>query len=175
MLELKKLERLLTQKKITRRKFLERLAALGVTVTLPLTLTSTAARAMAPKKGGLLKLGMKQGSASDSLDPATIANGNQWLLTRTITNTLTEIDTSHKLIPSLAESWEATPDAATWTFELRKGVEFQNGRSLTAKDVVATMNYHRGPKSKSYLKPIVDLIKDVKADGNRITGVGLVV
>ena len=39
----------------------------------------------------------------------------------------------------LAESWEATPDAATWEFKLRKGVEFHNGKSLEAQDVVESV------------------------------------
>jgi peptide/nickel transport system substrate-binding protein len=51
-------------------------------------------------------------------------------MTRAMNNTLTEIDPDNKLAPSLAESWESTPDAAKWIFQLRKGVEFQDGRSL---------------------------------------------
>ena len=80
------------------------------------------------------------------------------------TNTLVELAPDGTLVPSLAESWEASADAATWTFKLRKGVEFHDGRSLTAKDVVASFNYHRAEDSKSTVKPLVDPIETIKVD-----------
>jgi peptide/nickel transport system substrate-binding protein len=41
--------------------------------------------------------------------------------------------------PCLAESWEASTDAMTWTFHLRHGVKFHDGSELTAEDVVFSM------------------------------------
>lgn len=37
--------------------------------------------------------------------------------------------------PMLAEKWEMSPDGKTWTFHLRKGVQFHNERPLTAEAV----------------------------------------
>ena len=142
-----------------------RMAALGVAMTLPLTFDSKTVMAATPKRGGRLRLAMGHGSTSDSYDPATLENGFQTTMSRAMTNTLTEVDADSKLIPSLAESWESSADAKTWTFKLRKGIEFYNGRSLTAKDVVATINYHRG-ETKSSVKSLTDPITTVKADGN---------
>jgi peptide/nickel transport system substrate-binding protein len=153
---------------ITRREFLTKMAALGVAATLPITFNSTPAVAATPKKGGTLKIAMGHGSTTESYDPATLASGFQTVMTRAMNNTLTEIDPNNNLVPSLAESWESTPDAAKWTFQLRKGVEFQDGRSLVADDVVATINYHRGEKTKSSVKPIVKPIKSIKTDGNHV-------
>jgi peptide/nickel transport system substrate-binding protein len=48
--------------------------------------------------------------------------------------------------PSLAESWVVGEDARTWTFNLRSGVKFHNGESLSAKDVVATLGRVLDPK-----------------------------
>jgi len=42
------------------------------------------------------------------------------------------------VVPKLAESWEANPDATEWTFHLRPGVTFSNGATFDANDVVAT-------------------------------------
>ena len=49
---------------------------------------------------------------------------------------LTEFDTDGSLKPELAESWEASEGAARWTFKLRQGVEFHDGKTLDARDVV---------------------------------------
>jgi len=154
-----------TDGKITRREFMAKMTALGVAVALPVAINPKSAMAATPKKGGVLKLAMGHGSTTETYDPGTLASGFQTVMTRAMNNTLTEIDPNNNIVPSLAESWESTPDAAKWVFKIRKGVEFQNGRSLTAKDVVATINYHRGEKTKSSVKPIVKPIKSVKADG----------
>jgi len=60
-----------------------------------------------------------------------------------------EIDHKSHPVPELAESWDPSPDAAQWTFKLRKGVEFHNGKTLEAEDVVFSINNHRGKDSKS--------------------------
>jgi peptide/nickel transport system substrate-binding protein len=99
------------------------------------------------------------------LDPATYENLNIQTLGGAIHNELTVIGNDGQLKPELAESWEPTPDAVEWRFNLRKGVEFHNGKTLEAEDVIASFNHHRGDDSKSAAKPIVDPIKDLKADG----------
>ncbi len=44
-----------------------------------------------------------------------------------------------KVVPSLAESYEASPDLTVWTFHLRQGVKFHDGSSFSANDVVASL------------------------------------
>ncbi len=80
-------------------------------------------------------------------------------------NCLTEIAPDNSLIGELAESWEASDDATEWTFKLRQGVEFHNGKTLDATDVVESLNHHRGEDSKSAAKGIIAAITDIKADG----------
>ena len=149
---------------ITRRDFMGRAAALGLTTALATTLAGQSAKAATPKKGGLMKLAMGHGSTTDTYDPAVIENGFQWVMAYGISNTLVELSADGKLIPALAESWDASDDATQWTFKLRKGVEFHDGRTLTAEDVVASINYHRGEESKSTVKPLVDAIETIKVD-----------
>ncbi len=84
-------------------------------------------------------------------------------------NCLTEIAPDGSLRPELAESWEPSADAKTWVFDLRKGVEFQNGKTLDSSDIVGSINHHRGAESKSAMKPVVDQISDIRTDGpNRV-------
>ena len=49
--------------------------------------------------------------------------------------------------------------------KLRKGVTFHNGKSLDSSDVVATINYHIGPDSKSPAKDVLGGVATVAADG----------
>jgi peptide/nickel transport system substrate-binding protein len=54
---------------------------------------------------------------------------------------LTQGDSTPKVIPGLAESWEVSPDKLTWTFHLRKGVTFHDGEPWNAD--AAIFNYDR--------------------------------
>jgi len=44
-------------------------------------------------------------------------------------------------VPGIAESWDISDDAKTWTFHIRQGVKWQDGEDLTARDVAFTFNY----------------------------------
>ena len=52
---------------------------------------------------------------------------------------LVTMDSQYKVVPSLAEKVEISPDAKTFTFSLRRGVKFHNGKEMTADDVVASL------------------------------------
>lgn len=165
MTELKKLEHLLTQRRITRRDFLTRVSALGLAATLPSTLLPASTFAAVPKRGGHLKFASSLGSISDSLDPATYASEFMVTVDYMQNNHVAEIDDTGKLVPELVQGWEATPDAATWVFKIRKGVEFHNGKTIDSNDFVASINYHRHKDSKSAARSILKPVVDVKADG----------
>ena len=150
--------------KISRREFIGRTAALGMTTAIATTMAGSIAKA-APKRGGHLRAGIGHGSTTDSLDPGVYDHVFTQSMNFALHNHLAEIGESGNLEPELAESWEASSDATTWTFKLRKGVEFHNGKSLTADDVVASINYHRGEDAKSAAKPLLAAIEDIQADG----------
>lgn len=50
-------------------------------------------------------------------------------------------DSTGRPQPWLAESWTTSPDGTTWTFHLREDARWQDGRPLTAEDVVFSFNY----------------------------------
>jgi len=57
---------------------------------------------------------------------------------RTVYSSLVKRNTQNEIVGDLAESWEVSDDNLTWTFHLRKGVKFHNGKEFTAKDVKAS-------------------------------------
>ena len=150
---------------ISRREFVRAASMLGLGMAAPAVFNTAGA---APKKGGKFTVGIGHGSTTDSLDPGTFENDFTNSSSMTRYNFLTEVDNYGNLVGELAEGWEATADAKTWTFQLRRGVEFHNGKSLTADDVIATLNHHRGEDSSSAAKVIVEPITDIRADGNAV-------
>ena len=58
----------------------------------------------------------------------------------------------------LAESWEADPTAQIWTFTLRQGVKFHDGKPLTAKDVLYTLQYVVDPELGSPGAAVLEII-----------------
>ncbi|MER9890045.1 ABC transporter substrate-binding protein [Mesorhizobium sp. M0114] len=152
---------------LSRRSVLKSAAAAGA---LAMASSSGIYNALAqeskPNKGGHFKIGIGAGATSDSIDPATYTNSFTECFGKTLHGYLTGIDADGKLNGELAESWDVSKDAKTWTFKLRKGAQFHNGKSLDAEDVLASINHHRGEQSKSGAKTIVDPIDDVRADGS---------
>ena len=170
MSDMKKLENDLRMGRISRREFLKAASMMGVASMAPSILSTAQA---APKKGGRVRVGTGHGSTTDSIDPATWENNYTQFQAYSIHNHLTEILPSGKLGPELAESWEPSADAKTWTFKLRKDVEFHNGKSLEASDVIASLNHHRGEDTKSGAKGVVAPVSEMKADGKHVLVVTL--
>ncbi len=165
MSKLSHLNEMFQQNKITRRQFITQASVLGLTAAISPALLSGTAKAAVPKKGGRFIQGLTGGSTSDSLDPATNTSNMNYNISWQLRNNLVEIDHNLKPIPELAESWDTLPGAKVWTFKLRKGVEFHNGKTMTAEDVIFSINHHRGEKSKSGAKGIVKDISNIKSDG----------
>lgn len=167
MADMKQLEKDLRSGRISRRDFIKASAMFGLAAAAPGILMGTA-YANTPTAGGHFKLALGHGSTSDTLDPAKYENLYTQLVGKSIHNYLTEVRADGSLGPEIAESWEASPDAKTWTFQLRKGVEFHDGKPVTVNDVIASLNYHGGEDSQSGAKVIVDPMAEIKADGDQV-------
>jgi peptide/nickel transport system substrate-binding protein len=154
---------------IKRRDLVVSASAIGIAAfTLPLSRVHAE-----PRRGGTLRLGVAGGGATDSLDPATTNTQAPALLNLTAYGYLVEFARDRKALPSVAESWETKPGAKEWVFHLRKGIEFHNGKTLDADDVIYSINRHRGPNSTSMGKSYVSSITDIKADGKNAVVVTL--
>lgn len=153
---------------ISRRGVLRSGAALGAAALMG---PMGAARAFAqgtPTPGGVLRIGIAAGNTSDSVDPAIAEHVFVHMLLHGYNAYLTEVLADGSLAGELAESWEASPDAATWTFRLRPGVQFHDGRPVTAADVVASIDYHRGEESTSAVKSLLEPVTELRADGDNV-------
>ncbi len=164
MTELKYLKSLLGQGKITRREFLGRATALGVALPLATSLAAKAVSAAEPKQGGHFRMAIGGGATSDSFDPATYYESYMQTVGYGLRNCLAEMNNNDELVPELAESWESSDDATIWTIKLRQGVEFHNGKTFDADDVIASLQYQIGPDSTSPAKAILNAIQEIKKD-----------
>ena len=97
MRELKALQRLLSEGRISRRAFLSQATALGAAAAIPAGLWAAEARAAAPKRGGHMRIGSLQGSTTDSLDPTKLTSGFTNFLFYTFTSQLTEVNAGGQL------------------------------------------------------------------------------
>ncbi len=99
-----------------------------------------------------------------SLDPAKFSLGaleyNYALL---VYSRLAYFDDDLNVIPDLAERWEASPDQKVWTFHLRRGVKFHDGRELDAEDVLATYKRLADPATGSVIRTSIGLIETADA------------
>ena len=142
------------------------MSALGFAAsTMGGLMVSADALAETPKRGGRLRLGWYTHSANDTLEPGRLTTSHDFIRAYQVMNTLVRWDRDLNAQPDLATSWESSNDNKTWHFELRKGVNFHNGKSFTAADVVDSVNQHRGPDTKSIIKGWLEGISDIKADG----------
>jgi len=166
--ELEFLSRLVATGKIDRRAFLGRASALGVTATFANSLMASAGYAAEPVRGGILKAGLVGGESTNSLDPASFLTQVPFLFGKCWGEYLLGINPDGSLRHCIAEEYGASEDAKVWTFKLRQGVEFHNGKTVTAEDVVATMERHSNEESKSGALGIMRGIESLKANGSEV-------
>ncbi|MFU1684103.1 ABC transporter substrate-binding protein [Phaeobacter piscinae] len=155
-----------TSGKMTRREFMGKTAALGISAAVAGSMFARAAEAAGPVKGGTLKLGSIGGGSTNSLDPAVAASQVPYHNLYQFGETLVNVTPEGGIENRVAESVEASADAKTWTFKIRKGVEFHNGKPVTAEDVMRTMERHSNEDSKSGALGIMRGIESMKADGD---------
>ncbi|MBM1220687.1 ABC transporter substrate-binding protein [Ponticoccus sp. SC2-23] len=138
--------------RITRRGLLKSGAAASV-------LAASGLPVRAQSRGGTLKLGVSGASIRDTWDAR--GHDDSFMIMAAhgcVFDCLTEITSGGELAGELAESWEASADARVWTFNLRRGVTFHDGRPFGADDVIASLAMHGDPDVRSGGGPIVSNI-----------------
>lgn len=77
------------------------------------------------------------GTSPTRLDPLMTTIGDEYIYDNLVFNGLTRMRADLTVVPDLAESWNYSEDLKQWTFHLRRGVKFHNGREMVAEDVTA--------------------------------------
>ena len=165
------LDRLALDGSVSRRDFMRTAIAFGFVTCVAGEIWSAGAAAKVPKRGGTLVQGINGGSSTDSLDPISFQSFAPSAVGYLFGERLFGTDPSTgRVVPILGESIETSDAARTWVVKLRKGVTFHNGKEMNAKDVLYSLNRHRGNTSKSGAAGQMRGIADIKATGgNEIT------
>src|SRR6056297_2493462 len=146
--------------RISRRGLLTTGAAAGVLAASGLPLRAQA------KKGGRLRVALSGSNSSDNWDARTHSDiFMQAAAQGAVFDSLTEVAADGSLVGELATEWEATPDAKVWTFDLRQGVTFHNGKPFGADDVIESLQMHVAEGAKSAAEPLVSAITEMKKTG----------
>ena len=152
---------------ISRRRFLGQTAAVGALSASGLLLNPGNAMASTPQKGGVLRMGVDGGATTDTLDPLQyVGTVHPSLVYNAIFDKLLNVAPGGKVVPMLAESWEANEDASVWRLSLRKGVTFHDGSDFTAADVVYSLKRAAGEDNiRPTAKIAAQAISNIKVEG----------
>lgn len=142
--------------------------------------TQRPAVAAAPKPkgvttGALLRLG----DDPPTLDPHLTTDATSALYIVEVFGGLLTIDRNLDIVPDLAESWDVSNGGKTYTFHIRKGAKFHNGKPVTAQDFKWSMERIADPATESpvvdtYLGDIVGLKDKLNGKASEVSGVKVI-
>jgi peptide/nickel transport system substrate-binding protein len=142
-------------------------AAAAKTTSAPAAASGTAGSAASgqqPKQGGTLKVYADPGF-NQFFDPQGAASLQS---TSDATNSLiyeglVELKPNGTIAPALSESWSVSPDGKSYTFKIRQGVKFHNGRAMTAADFKNTFQRIQDPATNTGSRKAFSVVTNVDA------------
>ncbi|MFZ4506551.1 MAG: peptide ABC transporter substrate-binding protein [Fimbriimonas sp.] len=110
-----------------------------------------------------------------TLDPGVVQDGDTIDMIQQVFQGLVMWGEDNTVVPALAEKWTVSPDGRTYTFTLRKGVKFTNGREVTADDFKWCIERACNPKfnspvARTYLSDIVGVTDRLDGKAEQVTG-----
>jgi peptide/nickel transport system substrate-binding protein len=117
-------------------------------ILLLIAVPSLEAASAQPKRGGTITLGISKELAL--MNPLINTSSTEARIRELMFEPLLARDLKGALQPRLAESWEVSKDGKLYTFRLRKGVKFHNGKEMTADDIKYAIDYTLNPKNGAY-------------------------
>ncbi len=130
-----------------------------------------------PVAGGTFRMALE---APHSLDPSRSDSVYESLPINQLFDGLVDLDASLGIRPALAQTWTLSGDGLTYTFHLRPGVRFHDGRPLTASDVRFTLERllcpvrGESPLAAPYLMAIEGAGEYVGREREHISGVTVI-
>jgi peptide/nickel transport system substrate-binding protein len=141
-------------------KVLAVMVVLGMLSTLAAAAPAPA-QADAPKPGGTLKFGVQKGWFD--FDPQTLTYQSDMIVTCNIYRSLFKLqEPTWEPVPDMAASYSVSDDQLTWTFNLKKGIKWHNGREFVADDVKFSIDRALDPKEKVSFASYFEPVKEVK-------------
>lgn len=114
-----------------------------------------------------------QGAEPDRLDPHLTSAYASFQILENVYDTLVQPGDDLTMEPALAESWDISDDQLTWTFTLREGVSFHNGRELVADDVVYSYERIMDPETAANNAFRFGSVESVTAPDDRTVEIAL--
>jgi oligopeptide transport system substrate-binding protein len=111
-----------------------------------------------------------------TLDPSKVQDGDTLDIIQQEFESLVMWGEDNRVKPNLAEKWEISPDGTTYTFHLKKGVKFSNGRLVTAADFKWCMERSCNPEKQSptaatYMSNIVGVSDRLAGKAKEVSGI----
>lgn len=126
------------------------------------SVSSTQAPTGKPAKGGTLRIAINGGSAADTMDAHIAENAAQSFYGLNLYDQLAHVDIDFKLTYRLADEITPNKDGSVWTVRLKQGLEFHNGKTVSADDVIFSFNRILNPKTHATGAGQVAMIQRMK-------------
>ena len=115
-----------------------------------------------------INIGIAQ-DLDDSLDPHyAVAAGTKEIMFNVFEG-LVKPTPEGNLMPAVASDYTVSEDGLTYDFILRDGIKFHNGDEVEMEDVLYSIERNMGSDGNEALIPALEAIKDMKADGSKLT------
>ena len=115
--------------------------------TFPSSILAEVKEKEIPVQGGIYRRPLE--FKPKTLDPALSVDIHAVTAIQQIFDGLVQFDQDLNIIPAISKSWKISSDGLAYTFFLREGVKFHNGREVTAKDFVYSFTRILDPETKS--------------------------
>ena len=141
-------------------------------VMLLVSLMATALCACAGGKAGsadadsLITIGIPQ-DLDDSLDPHIAEGAGTREVLFNVFEGLVKPNSNGDLIPAVASDYSINEDGTVYTFTLREGVKFHNGKTVTVQDVKASLDKCAGTESGEPLVAAFSSVKEVNTPDDK--------
>ena len=111
-----------------------------------------------------------------TFDPSMVQDGDTIDIIQQEFEGLVKWGEDNRVQPNLADKWDISPDGTTYTFHLKKGVKFSNGREVTADDFKWCMERScnkakMSPTAGTYMADIVGVKERLDGKADQVSGI----